>query len=69
MSKVGRKANVVPSVQWLLHVPVTIAAKVDLILKDPVRDKVKYGARGELLVMLLERWLTEQLQSVPPRID
>lgn len=66
MSKVGRKANVVPSVQWLLYVPVTLAARVDLILKDPVRDKVKYGARGELLVQLLERWIKEQTASLPP---
>lgn len=64
MSKVGRKANVVPSVQWLLHIPVTLAARVDLLLKDPVRDKVKYGARGELLTQLLEKWVKGQITDV-----
>lgn len=64
MSKVGRKPNVVPSTQWLLHIPVTLAAKVDLLLKDPVRDKVKYGSRGALLAGLLEQWITGQIKGL-----
>lgn len=64
MAKPGRKPLAIPTVEWKHWIPVDLAAEVELLLKDPVRDKVKYGARGELLTQLLRKWVDEQRQMV-----
>ena len=57
MAQVGRKPNAVPTIEWKFHIPVDLAAQVELLLKDPVRDKVKYGERSKLLETLLRQWI------------
>ena len=56
----GRKPYSEPRVQWKLYLPASIAAEVELLLLDPMREKVKYGARNELVETLLKEWLTAQ---------
>lgn len=44
----------------LISLPTTLAADVDLVLFDPVRGKIKYGARSRLVAGLLLRWLRDK---------
>lgn len=58
--KPGRKPKSVPTVEWKFHIPVDLAAEVELLLKDPLRERVKYGARSDLLERLLRDWIARQ---------
>lgn len=60
---VGRKPYSEPRVQWKIYLPTSIAAQVELLLLDPMRERVKYGARNELVEKLLRSWLEEQKVS------
>lgn len=53
----GRHPNAYRSVEWTVNIPETIAAKVALILHDPVRGKPAHGARSALITQLLTEWL------------
>ena len=61
--KAGRKPDADPSVRWDLYIPSTLAASVELLLKDPVRQKVKYGARSELIEELLRGWINDRVSN------
>lgn len=61
--KRGRKALVIPTVEWKCRVPVDIAAKVDTFLLDPVRGEVAYGKRSQLVTQLLREWLASHSQQ------
>lgn len=56
----GRKPYSEIRVQWKLYLPLSLAAEVELLLLDPLREKVKYGARNELIEKLLREWLEKQ---------
>ena len=58
----GRPKNAMPTVEWRSYVRADLAAKVELLLKDPLRDRVKYGERGKLIESLLERWVQETME-------
>jgi hypothetical protein len=60
MAKRGRPPLVVPTVEWKCRVPIDIAAQVDLILYDPVRNITAYGERSALVGKLLKEWLVSQ---------
>ena len=60
MAKVGRPSLPVPTIDWKCYIPLPIAAKVDLLLLDPVSGKTRYGARSALVNQLLLQWLTER---------
>lgn len=57
MSKVGRKALLIPTVEWKCRIPEPLAAKVDLFCLDPVTGALRYGARSELITRLLREHL------------
>ena len=56
--KRGRKALVIPTVDWKCRIPADIAIKVDTLLLDPVRGLPQYGARSELVTRLLREFLS-----------
>lgn len=60
MAKLGRRPNVIPTVEWKLHIRQDLAGIVELLLLDPVRQKVRHGARGQLMEQLLAAWVEEQ---------
>lgn len=69
--KVGRPASPVPTIDWKCYIPLPIAAKVDLLLLDPVRGTTRYGMRSALVTQLLLQWLNERgagidLAAIPP---
>lgn len=60
MASPGRKKKHDRPVEWKLHIPFSVASKVDLIQMDPTSGRVAYGARAELITELLKKWLNEQ---------
>ncbi len=60
MSKRGRKPLEVPRIRWQVFVNEKLAAAVELLLLDPMREKAKYGARTEYLEGLIRKDLTER---------
>ena len=68
----GRKPYAEPRVAWKIYLPQQLAAQVELLLLDPMREKVKYGARNELLEGLLRDWLERQkavVAGIPDTTD
>ncbi len=43
-----------------LRIREDIAATVDLILLDPMREKIRYGKWSDLVEALLRNWIAEQ---------
>jgi len=69
MSRAGRKPHAIPRVRKDFYIRADIAAKLDLILLDPMRQKVKYGKWSELIEMLCGQWIAEQQGIVAGRIQ
>lgn len=64
MARTGRPRNKVPRIKWDVYIRQDLAAQIELLLADPMRERVKYGARGELIESLLEEWLQKQRAGV-----
>ena len=60
----ARPRNVVPTVEWKVYIPADIAAQVELLLLDPMRERVRHGARGELIAKLLREWLEKRKAEI-----
>lgn len=58
--KAGRKKGE-PYVQWIIPVPIAVAAPVELRLLDPLYNKPTYGARAKLITTLLQKWLAGEI--------
>ena len=59
----GRRPNLISPVTWKCSIPEDVAAKVDLLLLDPVRGVPEYGKRSELVTQLLRAWLETKVKS------
>lgn len=57
MSKPGRKPLPLPNVRWEIYINAILAAELELVLRDPMREKVKHGARSRLCEVLLQQHL------------
>jgi hypothetical protein len=70
--KPGKKPNAIPSVRWTLYLPRTLAAEVQLLLLDPMKDRIRYSARNDLMERLLQEWVALRRKTaggtVVPRI-
>jgi len=53
----GKVAHTDPPVKWRINVPESVAAKVELMLFDPLKGEIKYAARSDLITKLLVQWL------------
>jgi hypothetical protein len=60
MAKAGRPLGP-EKVEWKVHIPVDLGAQVELLLKDPALEKVKYGARNQLIEKLLRQWIKDKV--------
>lgn len=47
------------SVRWNLYIPVSVAQKVEARLQSAYSSRVPYGMKSELIVRLLNHFLTE----------
>jgi len=45
-----------PFIRKNLHIPESLAARVELRLWDPTQSKARYGAWSKLIVRLLQEW-------------
>lgn len=59
----GRRKDTIPSIEWKLHIEGLLAAKVELLLTDPMRKKPRWGARSNLVEKLLRQWVEEQIKA------
>lgn len=50
----------IPYVKWKICIPVDLAAAIEELFFDPALKKTRYGSRGDLIVLLLTRYLEEQ---------
>lgn len=64
----GRPFNADLTKPWKLHLPATLAGKVEYKLFDPLLRHPRYGARSRLLVALLEYWLAREEGRPLPEI-
>lgn len=59
MLTAGRPRKNIPTVDWKITVPVDVAAQVEELLMGR-NGRPKYGARSELIEVLLRQWLRDQ---------
>ena len=45
------------TVEVKLTLPIEVASDLELLLFDPVRGKIEYGARSHLITDLLRGWI------------
>ena len=48
------------TVEVKLTLPIQVAVDLELLLFDPVRNKIAYGARSHLITDLLKGWIAEK---------
>jgi hypothetical protein len=53
-------------VRWSLSLPDALERRVTRQLYNPVARKARYGARSDLVVDLLTKWVEERERTVPP---
>lgn len=53
----GRPENKIPRIEVKVYIRTDILARAKLILLDPVKQKIKYGALTAVFEQLLEEWL------------
>lgn len=54
-----RRKLTVPKVRWDVYVSEDLAAQVELRLMNPLTQRAKFGARGELVEQLLREWVRD----------
>lgn len=64
MSRAGRPSNTVPTVEVLLRMRADLAAQVDLLITDPVRNKPRYGVRSRLGERLFADWIERAKKAI-----
>lgn len=55
----GRKLLTKRDVLWSVHISQEVASQTDILLLDPSRSRVRYGARKYLINYLLRKWLED----------
>ena len=72
----GRPFNPDLSAPWKIHLPATLAGKIEYLLLDPIHQKPIYASRNKLLVALLEWWEArerglpeDQLPQIPSLLE
>lgn len=63
MAKRGKKAHNDPPEEWKISIRQSTAARVGLLLTDPLTGKIKHGARGQLIDRLLTEWVNNQQKN------
>ena len=64
-----REPHIDPPKEVQLSLPTSLVDEVDLLLFDPVRGKLRYGARSNLIARLLRTWLDAQRKLPPAAVE
>ena len=59
-TKRGRKALIVPRIQQKLYIDADVLADATLLLLDPLRGRIAYGALSDKVNELLRAWVVAQ---------
>lgn len=59
-----RPPRSVPAVGWKVYIPIDLAVKVDLLLRDPVTDVIAFGARSAYVEALIRSDLARRGMKV-----
>ena len=65
---VGKPRKPYLRADWKLSLPAELAARIDLMLEDPLTRKPKYAARARLVEGLLRRWIAETAGDAVPSV-
>jgi len=71
MGKRGRKPQLDRPVDVMVSIPSTVAAKLELLLYDPLTGRPQYGGRSRLIQQLIREWIERQAltpKNEPDRI-
>lgn len=69
MSRAGRPSLTVPNVEITAKIPSDLEAEIALLLIDPMRSKIRYGARSKLIERLLRDWRDRAKEAIKNGID
>lgn len=61
MARLGRPSTGIEKDEFKIRQPVDLMAKVKLLLKDPAKEKLTYGALNQLIEKLLRRWVEDKI--------
>jgi hypothetical protein len=50
-----RPRRVIPAVDWKVYIPIDLAAKVDVLLVDPLTGRTEFGARSAYIERLVRQ--------------
>ena len=66
-----RQANLEPTVAMKIYFPLSVAARLEHRLMDPIQGKPRYAARSRLVTKLCRDWLASQPDDIaaPPLTD
>jgi len=59
----GRKPHIDPPAKFEVSIPTSLAARVELLLYDPIAGKPRYGGRSQLVQELLSQWVAGQISQ------
>lgn len=57
MATRGRKPNVVPTIDWKLHIPMPLAVKFDLYYSDKLTGEMQRGVRSNVMTEIIRKHL------------
>lgn len=53
-----------PPVRLHITLPMSLFARLELVLHDPIRNKARYGERSAIIEGLVERWVADREQEL-----
>ena len=64
-----RERHLDPPKEVNLSLPTSLVDEVDLLLFNPTRGKLRYGARSRLVTVLLRQWINSQRKLPPATVE
>lgn len=64
MAKPGRKPLAMPTKSRICYIPEDLSAEIDMLLADPLKQKVMYGSFSALVSTLLRQWVDERRKEI-----
>jgi hypothetical protein len=69
MARPGRKRLAMPTKSRICYLPEDLSAEVDMLLADPLKQKVMYGSFSSLVSTLLRQWVDERRVEVQKEVS
>ncbi len=59
----GKKPHLDPPREWKINIPTSVAVSLELLLRDPITNRTKHGARSKLITRLLREYLASRTKE------